>query len=78
MLQSIATNHAFNDGNKRTSIILVHLLLDQSGYSLEPIDPREDLERALEDFVVDSVVTKKLSVDEITEWLAPRIRAAPL
>jgi death-on-curing protein len=78
LLQSIATNHAFNDGNKRTSIILTHLLLDQSGYSLEPIDADEDLERALEDFVVDAIVTDKLSIDAITEWLAPRIRAASL
>jgi prophage maintenance system killer protein len=76
LLQSIATNHAFNDGNKRTSIILMHLLLDQSRYSLEPIEQDEDLEQALEDFVVEAVVTEKISVDAITKWLAPRVRAA--
>ncbi|MFM9848751.1 MAG: hypothetical protein ACKVP3_16485 [Hyphomicrobiaceae bacterium] len=47
-----------------------------SGYSLEPIDPNEDLEQALEDFVVEAVVTEKLSVDAITKWLVPRVRAA--
>ena len=76
LVQSIATNHAFNDGNKRTSIILMHLLLDQSGYTLEPIDADEDLEQALEDFIVEAIVTEKLSVDAITEWLSPRVRAA--
>lgn len=75
LLQSIATNHAFNDGNKRTSIILMHLLLDQSGYSLEPMDRHEDLQQTLEDFVVEAVVTEKISVDAITEWLAPRVCA---
>jgi death-on-curing family protein len=75
LARPIATNHAFNDGNKRTSIILMHLLLDQSGYSLEPLDQHEDLQQTLEDFVVEAVVTGKLSVDAITEWLAPRVRA---
>lgn len=74
LLQSIATNHAFYDGNKRTSIILLHLLLDRSGYSLEPSDAAEDLEQAIEDFVVDCVVTEKWSVNAIGEWLAARIR----
>lgn len=75
LLQSIAINHAFNDGNKRTSIILMHLLLDRSGYSLEPVDPEEDLEWAIEDFVVDSVVTGRRSIDVIVDWLAARIHA---
>jgi hypothetical protein len=55
-MQSIATNHAFVDGNKRTSIILVNLMLDRSGYRLEPADDQEDLNRAIEDFVVECVV----------------------
>jgi death-on-curing protein len=41
LMQSIATNHSFNDGNKRTSIILLNLLLDRSGYRLEGIDAAE-------------------------------------
>jgi death-on-curing protein len=76
LLQSIATNHAFYDGNKRTSVILLHLLLDRSGYSLEPSDAIEDLEQAIEDFVVDCVVTEKWAVDAIGEWLSRRIRKA--
>lgn len=76
LLQSIATNHAFNDGNKRTSIILVDLLLDRSGYRLEAMDAFEDLEQAIEDFVVESVVKAKCSVDTIAEWFVARIRKA--
>jgi death-on-curing protein len=73
LLQSIATNHAFNDGNKRTSILLTDLLLDRSGYRLKPIASTENLEIAFEDFVVESVVKGKATADEITEWLGPRI-----
>jgi death-on-curing protein len=73
LLQSVATNHAFYDGNKRTSIILLDLLLDRSGYRLEAIDAAEDLEQAIEDFVVDRVVKEKCSVEAIVEWLALRI-----
>jgi death on curing protein len=73
LLQSIATNHAFNDGNKRTSILLMALLLDRSGYRLEPLDAAEDLEVALEDFVVERVVQGRAAADAIAEWLKPRI-----
>jgi death-on-curing protein len=73
LVQSIATNHAFYDGNKRTSIILLYLLLDRSGYRLDPIDKAEDIESALEDFVVERVVQDRASADAIAEWLRPRI-----
>lgn len=73
LLQSIATNHAFNDGNKRTSILLTDLLLDRSGYRLEPIDASEDLEHVLEDFVVEAVVKGRENTEGIVAWLEPRI-----
>jgi prophage maintenance system killer protein len=75
-MQSIATNHAFNDGNKRTSILLTDLLLTRSGYRLDAIDASEDLEQAIEDFVVESVVKQRISIDVIAEWLEARIRKA--
>jgi death-on-curing protein len=55
LMQSVATNHPFADGNKRTSILLVDLLLSRSSYRLEPL-PGEDINRLVEDFVVDCVV----------------------
>ena len=73
LLQSIATNHSFNDGNKRTSIILLDLLLDRSGYRLDPIDTAENIESALENFVVERVVKDRASAEIIADWLAPRI-----
>jgi death-on-curing protein len=73
LMQSIATNHAFNDGNKRTSILLTDLLLVRSGYRLDALDASEDLEQAIEDFVVESVVKGRISVDAIAEWLDARM-----
>jgi prophage maintenance system killer protein len=75
-LQSIATNHAFNDGNKRTSILLTDLLVVRSRYLLDALDASEDLEQAIEDFVVDTVVQGRCSIDEIAAWLEARIRRA--
>jgi death-on-curing protein len=37
-VQSMSGNHDFNDGNKRTTVILTHLLLDKSGYELRPLN----------------------------------------
>jgi prophage maintenance system killer protein len=72
----VARNHGFNYGNKRTSLILLNLLLDRSGYRLEPVDDREDINRAAVDFIADCVVRDHLPVEQIAEWLKARIRRA--
>ncbi|MBY0559847.1 type II toxin-antitoxin system death-on-curing family toxin [Hyphomicrobium sp.] len=71
LLQAIASNHAFIDGNKRTALILTNLLIEKSGYRLQPFG-REHLNDALEDFVVH-VVEDHLSLDAIAAWLKERI-----
>ncbi|MBM3541298.1 MAG: type II toxin-antitoxin system death-on-curing family toxin, partial [Alphaproteobacteria bacterium] len=37
LIQSMATNHGFADGNKRTTVILLDTLLTKSGYRLRPL-----------------------------------------
>jgi prophage maintenance system killer protein len=74
-MQSVATNHPFVDGNKRTSILLVELLLSQSGYRLEPL-PGEDDNRLVEDFVADCVVGGHWPIERIAEWFKERLRPA--
>jgi prophage maintenance system killer protein len=39
-------NHGFVDGNKRTTIILAHLLLSKSGYSLRSLRTDKSLHLA--------------------------------
>lgn len=73
LVHSIATNHAFVDGNKRTSVLLVELLLDKSGYRLEPAEG-EDINHAIERLVADHVVEGRWPIERIEEWFASRIR----
>ena len=72
LMQAVATNHGFTDGNKRTSLILTLLLLDSSGYGLEPIDRREDIYQAVEDLLL-AIVDQHKPFDEIVNWFKARI-----
>ena len=73
LIDSVSRNHGFADGNKRTTIILLHTLLTRSGYELFAYDNTEDIEEALEEAVVD-VVTGKLTFNDLVAWLRMRIR----
>ncbi len=75
-MQSVATNHGFVDGNKRTAIILTELLLEQSGYTLAGINRSEKLDEAAEEFVV-AIVNHEYLFDEILDWYQSRIRKLP-
>ena len=73
LFHGVATGHGFVDGNKRTAIFLTYLLLEKSGYTLEPIDASEKLEHVIDDFAV-AVVERKHSFDEVVAWFKARIR----
>lgn len=70
LLQSLARNHGFIDGNKRTAFLIVDLFLQRSGYRLRGLN--EDPDRALEDFVL-SVVQHNTSQQDIAAWFKARI-----
>ena len=76
LVQSIAGNHGFVDGNKRTAVILTHLLLSKSGYRLDPIRGDDTIDVAMENMVVDAVC-HKLSFDEIVRWFFDRLHRRP-
>lgn len=72
MLHSLARNHGFADGNKRTCLLLVHLLIDRSGYRLHDRNlARLNLE--LEQLIVDTAEGKR-TPEEIEAWVKPRLR----
>lgn len=73
LVQSGATNHGFADGNKRTTVILCHVMITKSGFRLEPTDEDESLDRAMEKLVL-SVVEEHLPWDAIEEWFQRRLR----
>lgn len=71
LIQSVATNHGFIDGNKRTALILFYLLLNRSGYSLRQSSTSEDSDD-VEHLIMD-VTTKFLRLEEVMLWLRNRI-----
>jgi death-on-curing protein len=71
LTQSVASNHGFNDGNKRTTLILLNLLIRQSGYGFRMRDPKrlnDDLE-----WLILSVVEHRLEFDELVLWIGRRL-----
>jgi len=67
VLHSMAGNHGFTDGNKRTAWLLVELLIDRSGYRLTIPD-----DEPIDDLVV-SVVSKEISFSELVLWFEARL-----
>jgi death-on-curing protein len=71
LVQSMASNHGFIDGNKRTTIILTHLLIERSGYRVVPLRG-EDQQQIMEDLVV-AVVCREITFDQLVEWFKARL-----
>jgi death on curing protein len=69
--QSVAGNHGFTDGNKRTALYLVLLLIDESGYLLQPL-AGENIQAAITDLLVQ-IADHKIEIDGITEWFRLRL-----
>ena len=63
LLESLANNHPFIDGNKRTAITSAAIFLRQNGYLLEA--SQDELER----FTL-SVATRGVSFKDIVTWLS--------
>ena len=75
LVESMAGNHGFVDGNKRTTLILLNLLLERSGYRLTPSEGGGSIQKEVEDVILD-VVGKQLSFDDLAEWFRKRITRA--
>ena len=71
----MAGNHGFIDGNKRTTVILTHLLIDRSGYKLVPLRG-EDRNKIVEKLVL-AVVCHEMSFEDAAAWFEARLRLKP-
>lgn len=67
LLESLAQNHPFVDGNKRTAITATAMFLRQNGYALQTTN------EAVETFVM-MVVEKRPSLDTIVPWLKENVK----
>lgn len=68
-LRSLAMNHPFYDGNKRTALLSTIIFLEINGFKITGSD--EELYR-----VTREIVEEKSSIDEIKEKIKPYIRVS--
>ena len=71
LLHSIARNHPFADGNKRTATIAAIFMLQVNGYDVN-WQPEDALNQILR------IAEGKQTVDDFAAWLPVRTRAAAL
>jgi death-on-curing protein len=69
LTHSLVTNHGFVDGNKRTALLAVHLLVERSGWTFLP-----GTENDIDEMLV-SVATGNMTVAEIQSWYRARLRS---
>lgn len=71
LLQSMAMNHGFVDGNKRTALLILKVFLSRSGYQLSSV-PDENINDAAE-AVVLGLVEGRVDLDQLTAWFRARL-----
>ncbi len=71
LVHSLALNHGFIDGNKRTALYMATLLLRKSGYALRH-KSRQQRNREMEVMILD-VVAHRLDFGQLVEWFRQRI-----
>lgn len=70
LLQSLARNHAFMDGNKRMAFAVTAIFLRMNGFRL-PVSATQG-----EDFLVGRVIEARADLGEITAWIEKHMRKA--
>lgn len=73
LVESASKNRGFADGNKRTTLILLALLLNRSDYVIAARPGDASVGEALEDMVM-SVVQNQLRFEDLVMWFERRIR----
>ena len=71
LLQSLAMNHGFVDGNKRVSFVMTAIFLRLNGYRL--IVKAEEAEG----FMIDNVIVASADLVTIASWLSERMHPLP-
>lgn len=69
LLQSLAQNHPFVDGNKRVAFATTAIFLRMNGYRLK-INADNG-----EAFIIDRVIKSKIDIEEIAAWLENHMKS---
>jgi len=75
LVHSLTLNHGFVDGNKRTAVFVLFILLMNSGYTLDVGSP-EILNDEVEDMVL-AIAEHRLEFEEIVDWIRRRLVKLP-
>jgi death on curing protein len=70
LVESLAMNHGFVDGNKRTALLAVTLLVSRSNYQLAPL--QGEINSEIEQLILD-IVGHRMDFDKVVEWFQQRI-----
>jgi death on curing protein len=70
LMESLANNHAFIDGNKRISFVMTDVMLRANGYFLD-VDPVE-----AHKVITDAIAEKLFRFPMICAWIASIVRAS--
>jgi death-on-curing protein len=70
LTHSLVTNHGFTDGNKRTALLTVHLLIERSGWTFA-----RGTEHGIDDMLV-AVAKRELVFQDVESWYRARLRRA--
>jgi death-on-curing protein len=68
MMESLANNHAFLDGNKRIAFASVDVFLRLNGYALE-VDPLD-----AHKFIMEKIAAREFRAATIVTWLRSNVR----
>jgi death on curing protein len=85
LTHSLAKNHGFVDGNKRTALLVLSTFLDRSGYELfwrdrelVPSNNSEEQSRIFTVFeaeeIILAVVENRVSFEDLVTWLRAHVR----
>jgi death-on-curing protein len=68
LMESLANNHAFLDGNKRIGFVMTDAMLRANGYFID-VEPL-----AAHKLITESIEKREFRFDVIHVWLAPHAR----
>ena len=71
LTESLAKNHGFIDGNKRTTLIVVVLFITRSQYQLVAV--KNDIVKEVENMILD-VVEDRMSFANAEAWFRAHVR----
>lgn len=69
LMESLANNHAFIDGNKRISFVMTDAMLRANGYFID-VEPL-----AAHKFITESLEKREFRFAVIRDWLASRTKS---